>query len=80
MRNRITIAMLFCLPSNRRLRLNGRNKFSNFVVSQFGKRIRESCRNLKAKPAKSVSSHNPEDYTSFQLPNVRIINNIYLEN
>ena len=41
---------------------------------QFGRRIRDSCRNLKGRQSQSSKSscniHSPEDYTSIQLPNV----------
>jgi len=43
---------------------------------QLSKRIRESCRNLKAKQGKT-KHFNPEDYTSFQLPNVSFQNNSF---
>ena len=49
----------------------------NYNVAQFGRRIRDSCRNLKGRHCQNNKSagaatlaHNPEDYTSLQLPNV----------
>ena len=49
----------------------------NYNIAQFGRRIRDSCRNLKGRHCQNNKSagaatlaHNPEDYTSLQLPNV----------
>ena len=53
----------------------------NYNVAQFGRRIRDSCRNLKGRHCQNNKSagaatlaHNPEDYTSLQLPNVSAAN------
>ena len=37
---------------------------------QFGRRIRDSCRNLRGKHPSGGASSNPDDYTSSQAPNV----------
>jgi len=46
-------------------------------LSKFGRRIRESCRNLRVKQGKS-KQFNPEDYTSFQLPNESVRSKVYV--
>ncbi|XP_023332832.1 uncharacterized protein LOC111704733 [Eurytemora carolleeae] len=46
-------------------------------LSKLSKRIRESCRNLKAKQGKT-KHFNPEDYTSFQLPNESVRSKVYV--
>jgi len=50
-------------------------------LSKFGRRIRDSCRNLKGRQSQTVksnSSHNPEDYSSFQLPNESVRSKVYV--
>jgi len=46
-------------------------------LSKFGRRIRDSCRNLRVKQGKS-KQFNPEDYTSFQLPNESVRSKVYV--
>jgi len=50
-------------------------------LSKFGRRIRDSCRNLKGRQSqngKSGNSHEPEDYTSFQLPHESVRSKVYV--
>jgi len=51
-------------------------------LSKFGRRIRDSCRNLKngrhCQNNKESVSHNPEDYSSFQLPNESTRSKVYV--
>jgi len=50
-------------------------------LSKFGRRIRDSCRNLKGQKsqAKAISTlHTPEDYTSAQLPNESTRSKVYV--
>jgi len=65
----------------------GSNWTSNSAnkLSKFGRRIRDSCRNLKGKHQQngkygvaSGASHNPEDYDSFQLPSESIRSKVYV--
>jgi len=54
-------------------------------LSKFGRRIRDSCRNLKGRHCQNNKSagaatlaHNPEDYTSLQLPNESTRSKVYV--
>jgi len=52
-------------------------------LSKFGRRIRDSCRNLKGRHCQNnknpgTQSHNPEDYSSFQLPNESTRSKVYV--
>lgn len=53
-------------------------------LSKFGRRIRESCRNLKGRqnnkqqPIEVDPVHDPEDYSSIQLPNESVRSKVYV--
>merc|ERR1719427_629908 len=48
-------------------------------LSKFGRRIRDSCRNLKGRQSQnSKTDPNPDDYSSFQLPNESIRSKVYV--
>jgi len=55
---------------------------SAMKLSKFGRRIRDSCRNLKGrqniKQPLEVDLHNPEDYSSIQLPNESVRSKVYV--
>jgi len=53
-----------------------RNSSTN-KLSKFGARIRDSCRNLRAKQAKS-SVFNTDDYSTFHLPNESVRSKVYV--
>jgi len=63
---------------------NGRHWTSTSAnkLSKFGRRIRDSCRNLKGRQSQSTKPsgniQNPEDYTSFQLPNESTRSKVYV--
>lgn len=55
---------------------------SAMKLSKFGRRIRDSCRNLKGrqnnKQPIEVDLHDPEDYSSVQLPNESVRSKVYV--
>lgn len=60
---------------------NGHNWTSSSAnkLSKFGRRIRDSCRNLKGRHCQNkTNSHNPEDYSSLQLPNESTRSKVYV--
>jgi len=63
---------------------NGHNWTSSSAnkLSKFGRRIRDSCRNLKGRHCQNktngANSHNPEDYSTLQLPNESTRSKVYV--